>query len=79
MLIDTAPILAVTDAVLTGRLAGTNLIVLRAGQHPLREIAVAVKRLTQNGVRPHALILNDVMPRAAGSSYPKNGTQYEYR
>ncbi len=79
MLIDTPPILAVTDAALAGRTAGTNLLVLRAGQHPVREIALAVKRMAQNGVVPHALILNDVMPKAGGYAYSKYGYHYHYK
>jgi tyrosine-protein kinase Etk/Wzc len=78
VIIDTAPILAVTDAAIAGRTAGTNLLVLRAGQHPMREIALAVKRMAQNGVAPRALILNDVMPKAGGYAYSKYGYHYHY-
>ena len=68
VILDSAPVLAVTDGVLVGRTAGTNLVVLRAGQHPLREILTALKQLSQNGVEPHALVLNDVTQEAAGGS-----------
>jgi len=78
VLIDTAPILAVTDAAIAGRTAGTNLLVLRAGQHPIREIALAVKRMAQNGVVARALILNDVMPKAGGYAYSRYGYHYHY-
>jgi tyrosine-protein kinase Etk/Wzc len=80
VLIDTPPILAVTDATLIGRAAGMMLVVLRAGHHPLREISVAVKRLAQVGVRPHGFVLNDVMPRSGvlGSKYSSH-YQYDYR
>lgn len=78
VLIDTPPILAVTDGVIVGRTAATNLLVLRAGQHPVREIALMVKRMTQNGVVPRALILNDVMPKAVGYAHSKYGYHYHY-
>lgn len=80
VLIDTAPILAVTDAALVGRIAGLTLLVLRAGRHPLREIALALKRLGQSGIRPHGFVLNDVMPRSGvlGSKYSYH-YQYDYR
>jgi tyrosine-protein kinase Etk/Wzc len=79
VLIDTAPILAVTDATLVGRVAGMTLVVLRAGRHPLREIALAVKRLGQNGVRPHGFVLNDIVPRSGlGAKYSYH-YQYDYR
>jgi tyrosine-protein kinase Etk/Wzc len=78
VLIDTAPVLAVTDATLACRPAGTTLLVFRGGQHPLREIAAATKRMMQSGVTPRAIILNDVMPKAAGYAYSRYGYHYHY-
>lgn len=78
VIIDTAPILAVTDAAIAGRTAGTNLLVLRAGQHPLREIALAVKRMTQNGIVPRAFVLNDIAPKIGRYSSSKYGYHYHY-
>jgi tyrosine-protein kinase Etk/Wzc len=77
VLLDTAPILAVTDAAVAGRLAAVSLLVLRARSHPLREIALAAKRFRQNGVPLHGVVLNDVrlgLPTASRYHY-----QYEYR
>lgn len=76
---DTPPILAVTDPALVARLAGVNLLVLRAGVHPLREIALAAKRLAQSGVRVQGFVLNDV--RTVRGRYGKYGRyqRYEYR
>ena len=76
VLIDTAPILPVTDAAIIGRFAATTLLVLRAGAHPVREILAAVKRLGQNGVRVQGAIFNDVS--GAGARYSKYGYQYRY-
>ena len=78
VIVDTPPILAVTDAAIVGRVASTSLVVLRAGQHPIREIAAAVKRLEQNGVNPRAIIVNDVMPKAGGHAYSRYGYHYHY-
>ncbi len=78
VLVDTAPVLAVADATLACYPAGTTLLVLRAGQHPVREIAAAAKRMVQSGVTPRAIILNDVMPKAAGYAYSKYGYHYHY-
>jgi tyrosine-protein kinase Etk/Wzc len=77
VLLDTAPILAVADAAIAGRLAAVSLMVLRAGSHPLREIALAAKRFRQNGVPLQGIVLNDVrlgLPTASRYHY-----QYEYR
>jgi tyrosine-protein kinase Etk/Wzc len=76
VLIDTAPILPVTDAAIIGRLAATTLLVLRAGAHPAREILTAIKRLAQNGVRVQGAVFNDVS--GAGARYSKYGYQYRY-
>jgi len=78
VLMDTPPILAVTDGLLEGRSAGVILLVLRAGHHPLREIVLTVKRLAQNGIRVHGAVLNDVVAGARQGRYA-GYYQYEYR
>ncbi len=77
VLVDTPPVLAVTDAALIGQFAATTLLVLRAGAHPLGEVLFSVKRLAQNGVRVRGVVLNDCSGAAA--RYGKNGYQYNYR
>ncbi len=75
-LIDTPPVLAVTDAALVARRAGVNLLVIRAGQHPLREIAAAVRQLGRNGVRVSGIVMNDVqLERGLGR---RNAYHYQY-
>src|SRR5690606_2731832 len=44
VIIDTPPVLAVTDAALVGRLAGTSLIVTRFGLNPVKEIELTLQR-----------------------------------
>jgi tyrosine-protein kinase Etk/Wzc len=79
VLVDTPPALAVTDATVVARLAGVNLLVLRAGQHSMREIAICVKRFTQSGSTVHGAILNDVQPTLG--RYGRHGRyqRYDYR
>jgi tyrosine-protein kinase Etk/Wzc len=60
VLLDTPPVLAVTDATIVARRAGVNLLVMRAGRHTLREIALAMKRLDQGGARLHGAVMNDM-------------------
>ncbi len=50
ILIDTPPVLAVTDASLVGEHAGTSFLVLRSGMHRPVEIADAIKRLKVAGI-----------------------------
>lgn len=76
ILIDAPPILAVTDGALIGRHAGVNLIALRAGQHPMREILLAIKHFSDAGVRIHGTVLNAVNLSAGRFS---RASQYHYQ
>lgn len=76
VLIDTPPILAVTDAAIVGSYAGTTLLVARFGLTPTKEIIHTVKRFNQNGVEVKGVILNSVERKA--SSYYGYGYNYHY-
>jgi tyrosine-protein kinase Etk/Wzc len=53
-----------------------NLLVIRAGQHPMREIAAAVRQLGRNGVRVSGIVMNDVqLDRGLGR---RNAYHYQY-
>ena len=75
VVVDTPPVLAVTDAAIVARHAGVNLLVLRAGKHPVREILAAVKRVEQGGALIHGAVMNDV---SAGMGYRKYYYYYGY-
>jgi tyrosine-protein kinase Etk/Wzc len=78
VIVDTPPVLAVTDPALVARHAGVNLLVLRAGAHSVQEIALAVKHLGQAGVRVQGAILNEV--QSMGGRYGRaRYHRYEYR
>ena len=66
VIIDTPPVLAVTDATVIGHHAGTCLMVVRFGLNQQREIALAKQRLEQNGVEVKGAIFNGVLKRSAG-------------
>jgi tyrosine-protein kinase Etk/Wzc len=75
IIIDTPPILAVTDAAVIGNHVGTSLMVLRFGLNQPREIMLAKQRFEQNGVEIKGAIFNAVERRHTGySSYG----YYEY-
>jgi tyrosine-protein kinase Etk/Wzc len=76
VIIDTPPILAVTDAAVIGHHAGTSLLVVRFGLNQVREIALAKQRFEQNGVQIKGAIFNAVERRSAG--YYSYG-YYEYK
>ncbi len=77
VLVDTPPVLAVTDAALVARHAGVNLLVVRAGKHPMREIAAALRQLGRSGVRVGGIVMNDVrLDRGLGR---RNVYHYQYK
>ncbi|HEY4089965.1 MAG TPA: polysaccharide biosynthesis tyrosine autokinase [Luteibacter sp.] len=68
IIVDTPPILAVTDAAVIGHHAGTSLLVARFGLNKARELALAQQRFEQNGVELKGAIFNAVERRTAGYS-----------
>jgi tyrosine-protein kinase Etk/Wzc len=66
IIIDTPPILAVTDAAVIGHHVGTSLLVARFGLNKARELALAQQRFEQNGVELKGAIFNAVERRTAG-------------
>ncbi|MND98543.1 Tyrosine-protein kinase etk [compost metagenome] len=77
IIVDTPPILAVTDASLVGRRAGTTLLVARFGMTSVKEMQACVKRLHLAGVSIEGAILNDVV-KSAAIYYTTGYSQYEY-
>lgn len=76
VVIDTPPILAVTDAAIIGLQAAVNFLVLRSGMHQMREIEVAIRRFEQNGVNIKGCIFNGVEMRNGSSQGKGNGYKY---
>lgn len=78
VLIDTPPILAVTDAAIVGRHAGTTLMVARYAVNTLKEVETSLSRFEQNGIAVRGVILNSIFRRATG--YQDYGYyEYEYK
>ncbi len=81
ILIDSPPILAVTDACIIGRLASVTLMVVKAGEHPIRELEQSAKRLIQSGVSLKGIVFNNVPETSSryGYGYGKYVYQYNYQ
>ncbi len=79
VIIDSPPILAVTDAAIIGRMASATLMVIRAGQHPMRELEQSTKRLLQAGVDIKGIVFNDVPESSSRYGYGKYVYQYSYQ
>ncbi|MUI52517.1 polysaccharide biosynthesis tyrosine autokinase [Aliivibrio fischeri] len=77
VLIDTPPVLAVTDPSIIGALAGTTLMVGRFDQTSVKEIDVARHRFEQAGIEVKGFILNAVEKKAS-SAYGYGYYNYSY-
>ncbi|QFI40131.1 polysaccharide biosynthesis tyrosine autokinase [Moritella marina ATCC 15381] len=77
VIIDTPPVLAVTDPSIVGALAGTTLMVGRFGQNTVKEIEVARHRFEMAGIEVKGFILNAVEKKAS-SSYGYGYYNYSY-
>ncbi|HBC7113714.1 TPA: polysaccharide biosynthesis tyrosine autokinase [Raoultella ornithinolytica] len=79
VVLDTPPILAVTDAAIIGHYAGTTLLIARFEQNTVKELEVSFKRFEQSGVMVKGCILNGVVKKASsyyGYGYSHYGYSY---
>ncbi len=75
ILVDTPPILAVTDAAIVGQVAGSSLLVTRFGMNSVKEVDAALTRFAQNKVEIKGAILN-CMERRATNEYGYYAYEY---
>lgn len=75
VIIDTPPVLAVTDAAIIGREASSTLMVVRYGMNTLKEVQHAIRRFEQSGVSIRGTVLNGIERRAGAEGY----YAYSYR
>ncbi|WP_321935017.1 polysaccharide biosynthesis tyrosine autokinase [Paraburkholderia sp. J8-2] len=67
VIVDSPPVLAVTDAVVIGKHAGATLMVVRHGRHSAAELRECTRQLSSANVDVNGLLLTDVPGR--GASY----------
>ena len=82
IIIDSPPILAVTDATIIGQMAGGVLLVLKSGAHPMREIELSIKRLQQAEVNLRGILFNDIRIKTGNygaGRYNYYNYQYSYK
>ncbi|QKU56869.1 polysaccharide biosynthesis tyrosine autokinase [Vibrio cholerae] len=77
VIVDTPPVLAVTDPSIVGAHAGTTLMVARFGQNTAKEIDVARHRFEQSGIEVKGVIFNAVEKKAS-STYGYGYYNYSY-
>ncbi|WP_367948962.1 polysaccharide biosynthesis tyrosine autokinase [Halomonas sp. 3H] len=78
VILDTPPVLAVTDAAVVAKQCATTLMVVRFQLNPVKEIQIATRRLENAGVSPKGAILN-AMERKAATYYGYGYYNYSYK
>lgn len=79
VILDTPPILAVTDPAIIGHYAGTTLLVARFEKNTAKEIEISAKRFENSGVIVKGCILNGVVKKASSYyGYGYNNYGYSY-
>lgn len=78
VILDTAPLLMVTDGVLVSAQAATNYLVLGAGSHQPAEIETAIKRLRHAGVHLNGSIFNFYNEASKNNAYYNRYYSYSY-
>lgn len=75
IILDTPPVLAVTDGIIISQYAGVNLVVARYAKTQMKELEITLTRFEQAGSKVNGIILNDINRASGGSSY---GYNYAY-
>ncbi|WP_084208232.1 polysaccharide biosynthesis tyrosine autokinase [Cobetia marina] len=80
VIVDTPPILAVTDAAIVGKLCGVSVMVTRFMHNSPKEIEAALERFASSGVSVDGAILNAVERKATTAySYGYSYHDYQYQ
>ena len=77
IIIDTPPILAVSDPIHIMKLADINFLVLSAGQHTNREMSQAMNLLKINNIKPDGAVFNFSKITSATTYYYYTGYSYK--
>ncbi|MER0515808.1 polysaccharide biosynthesis tyrosine autokinase [Providencia stuartii] len=73
VVIDAAPILAITDSAIIGKYVGTSLLIAYYGVNTVKDIELSLKRFKQNDIEITGVILNGIDAKSDDYNYV-----YEY-
>ena len=79
IIIDTPPILAVTDPAIVSAHAGSTLLVTRFGQNHARELELTRNRFEQNGIEVKGVVFNGILKKASNAYGYYGYYNYEYK
>jgi tyrosine-protein kinase Etk/Wzc len=79
IIIDTPPVLAVTDGIIISQYAGVNLVIARYAKSQMKELELTINRFEQVNVKVNGFILNDIQRGSGGYGYGYGyGYNYTY-
>lgn len=78
VLIDTPPVLAVSDTLILGPYVGAIFFITRAGQSTIGDIKEAIKRCSHTGIPVKGVIFNDIKRRPGSYGYGYKYGKYRY-
>lgn len=78
VIIDTAPILLVTDGVILAGHSGTNYLVLGSNAHHPTDLRVVMKRLSNANIPIHGSIFNCFKASSKNNYYSQHNAYYHY-
>lgn len=79
VIIDTPPVLAVTDGIIISQYTGVNLVIARYAKTQMKELELTLNRFEQAGVKVNGFILNGIQRSSAGYGYGYGyGYNYAY-
>ncbi len=78
VLLDTPPVVAVTDALILGHVADATIVITRAGVSRIDALLRAMDTVERSGVNLLGVVLNDFNPVGSYGSYYKYYQYYQY-
>lgn len=78
IIIDTPPVLAVTDSSLVLPLSSVNLLILGLGKDQMKEVQHAASLLEKSGVQLTGIVFNTLVAPKPGTAYAKYAYHYTY-
>lgn len=78
ILIDTPPILAVTDACIIGKYAGASFMVARFESCTIRQVLAANERFDLQGIKIEGIIFNFMEKKSSSYYYDYGYYEYSY-
>jgi tyrosine-protein kinase Etk/Wzc len=78
ILLDTPPVVAVTDALLLGHVSDATIIIARAGISRIDALLRAMDSVERSGANLLGVVLNDFNPAGSYGSYYKYYQYYQY-